>query len=55
MLAAVQRALDSYRHRAWTEVVKRIIALDFSWESSARRYELLYLKALDLPKRDHNG
>lgn len=49
MLAAIQRAVNSYRNKAWSKVVQRIMALDFSWQASAKKYESLYQKALELP------
>ncbi len=52
MLAAIQRALDSYRNKAWSKVVQRIMTLDFSWQASARKYEALYRKVLELSRRD---
>ena len=48
MLAAIQRAVNSYRKKAWQNVMQRIMALDFSWQASARKYESLYHKALEL-------
>jgi starch synthase len=48
MLAAIQRAVKSYRKEAWKEVMRRIMALDFSWQASARKYESLYCKVLGL-------
>jgi len=48
MLAAIERGLDSYRNKTWLEVIQRIMALDFSWEASAKKYEALYRKALEL-------
>jgi starch synthase len=44
---AVAVAVEAYRDRAaWGKVVKRIMALDFSWKESASRYEMLYEKIL---------
>jgi starch synthase len=48
MLAAIQRAINSYGKKAWQDVMRRIMALDFSWKASARKYESLYHKALEL-------
>jgi starch synthase len=50
MLAAIERALDSYRNKAWRNVIERIMALDFSWKASAGKYESLYRKVLELPR-----
>ncbi|MBC8274166.1 MAG: glycogen synthase [Chloroflexi bacterium] len=48
MLAAIQRAVNSYTKKAWQNVMRRIMALDFSWHASAKRYESIYRKALEL-------
>jgi starch synthase len=48
MLAAIQRAIDGYTKKAWPNVVRRIMALDFSWQASARRYESIYREAIEL-------
>jgi starch synthase len=45
LIAAVKTAVGAYHdQRAWSQAVKRISQLDFSWQSSARRYETLYLQ-----------
>jgi len=39
----IKRARDVFRDRnVWTKLMKRAMALDFSWETSAQRYEELY-------------
>jgi len=48
MLTAIQRVVKSYTKKAWQNVMRRIISLDFSWKASARKYEPLYHKALEL-------
>ena len=50
MLTAIQRAVNSYKKKAWQNVMRRIMALDFSWQASARKYEALYRKALEFNK-----
>ncbi len=50
MLTAIQRAVNSYKKKAWQKVMRRIMALDFSWQASAKKYESLYRKALELTK-----
>jgi starch synthase len=47
MLAAIQRALDSFQNKAWRGVIERIMAQDFSWQASAKKYETLYRKVLE--------
>ncbi len=47
MIDAVERALSLYRNKkAWTALVKRCMAEDFSWERSAKEYVGLYKKAI---------
>lgn len=47
LCAAVKRAVTAFQDRAaWTAAVKRVMALDFSWAASARKYEQLYLGLL---------
>ncbi|MBL7209421.1 MAG: glycogen synthase [Dehalococcoidia bacterium] len=49
MSIAVQRAVDAYKDReGWNKVMRRIMALDFSWGSSAEKYQALYHRALEL-------
>jgi len=49
MSTAVQRAVDAYKDReGWHKAIQRIMALDFSWESSAKEYQSLYYRALEL-------
>lgn len=48
LLDAVRRALALYRSPdAWTTLVKRAMAEDFSWERSAREYSELYQRAVE--------
>lgn len=43
MLAGLRRAKETFRdRRAWTALMKRGMAQDFSWGRSAARYEALY-------------
>ncbi len=49
MSTAVQRAVDAYKDReGWHKVIQGIMVLDFSWESSAKKYQSLYDRALEL-------
>jgi len=44
---AIRRALDLYRDpESFRPLLKRIMAMDFSWESAARSYEQLYRAAI---------
>lgn len=45
---AIIRALETYKHKKiWLKLVKKIMKMDFSWESSAQRYLELYKKTLE--------
>jgi len=49
MSIAIQRAVDAYKKKkVWQRVIRRIMALDFSWQSSAKKYESIYYKALEI-------
>ncbi len=56
MLRAIRRAVETYGdHDAWIRLMKRGMALDFSWGTSAGRYVELYAKAVatrGLKRRD---
>jgi starch synthase len=46
MLEAIKRAEDGFYHRTeWQNLMRHNMKLDFSWKSSARRYEEIYLLA----------
>lgn len=45
----VRKAVAAYGNKpAWDEVVKRVMAEDFSWDKPAEKYEMLYKKALEM-------
>ena len=45
LCAAIKRALALFKNKTiWTELMKKVMALDFSWEASAREYVKLYEK-----------
>ena len=45
MIGTIKRALESYRNPAhWTELMRRGMLLDWSWDKSAREYVELYQK-----------
>ena len=47
MLAAIDRGLLVYRDKkAWTALRRRAMAMDFSWDRSAKRYSNLYRQLL---------
>jgi starch synthase len=44
---SIIRAVENYKHKAsWQKLVQRAMKTDFSWEASAKKYFLLYKKAL---------
>jgi starch synthase len=46
MLGAIKRAEESFYHReGWKNLMKHNMKLDFSWKTSARKYEEIYLRA----------
>jgi starch synthase len=48
---AIARALLVYRkRRIWTKLMRRAMILNFSWESSAKKYVELYKNALTIYK-----
>ncbi|OQA46227.1 MAG: Glycogen synthase [Chloroflexi bacterium ADurb.Bin325] len=47
LYTALIRALETYRHRdIWRQLVRRCMAIDFSWRRSAVKYVDLYQRAL---------
>lgn len=47
LLDAVKRALIAYKSKpAWKKLVKKVMDLDYSWNSSAKEYVELYETAL---------
>ncbi|NOK61220.1 MAG: glycogen synthase [Chloroflexi bacterium AL-W] len=47
LYATLVRALETYRHpRVWKQLVLRAMSADHSWQTSARRYEDLYRRAM---------
>lgn len=54
LLEAVKRAISVYgTGKAWEEIQKRIMAYDYSWDTSARKYESIYLKAISKATSAH--
>lgn len=53
LLVAIARALETYKHAdTWTGLMRRIMALDHSWRSSAAKYVQLYRTALELKLKE---
>jgi starch synthase len=47
MLGAVKLAIEAFKDKErWQRAVQRVMQLDFSWESSAKRYEGIYREVL---------
>jgi len=48
--AEIKKALNLYRNRLpWSDLEKKIMALDFSWDASAKAYEELYRRITPTP------
>jgi len=51
LCAAIVRVLETYKNRkAWRGLVERAMTADNSWGNSAKKYEVLYQKALKSKK-----
>lgn len=47
LLDAVKRAIETYQKKTlWNRLVGKVMEYDYSWDTSAKKYEELYLKAL---------
>ena len=52
LLVTTIRAFETFRHKeAWRALQQRAMTKDFSWERSAREYEKLFLRAIELRAR----
>lgn len=48
LLDAIKKALSAYKDKErWIELIKNVMALDYSWKSSAKEYVKLYRKMLE--------
>ncbi len=48
LVNAVREATGAFKNKeAWTQAVRRVSRLDFSWQPSARKYETIYQQALE--------
>lgn len=51
MLEAIKRTEESFYHREdWNNLMRHNMKLDFSWRTSAREYEEIYLRAERMPR-----
>lgn len=49
LFVALVRAVETYRHTTvWQQLIRRCMAVDFSWDHSAQKYVELYRKALNV-------
>jgi starch synthase len=47
LITAVKEAVEAFKnHKAWLQAAQRVSRLDFSWQSSARKYESAYHQVL---------
>jgi len=55
MIDAINRAIDVYKNKPdeWKKLMIRAMSMDFSWNSSAKKYEELYVHTVE--KRKKNG
>lgn len=53
LLITVVRAFETFRHKkTWQALQKCAMSRDFSWEQSAKKYEKLFIQALELRAHD---
>ncbi|MEK7615951.1 MAG: glycogen/starch synthase [Patescibacteria group bacterium] len=56
LFGAVIRALEAYHNeKVWEGLQKRAMQMDFSWDTSAKEYEKLFERAVDLHTRNALG
>ncbi|GFP21733.1 starch synthase [Candidatus Hakubella thermalkaliphila] len=54
LLVAIVRALEHFRNEGtWRSLMERAMSCDFSWDSSAHKYEEIYKLAIELRKKGH--
>jgi starch synthase len=46
LYGAVARGLTAFKHPSWPRLVRRLLRLDLSWDSPARRYLKVYKRAM---------
>ncbi len=53
LITAVTQAVNAFRNQkvAWRQAIQRVMELDFSWQASAKKYEDVYQKSLEIKKR----
>ncbi len=56
LFTALVRAVETYRHAdTWTQLVRRCMTTDFSWDRSAHRYVELYRRAMAMRRNGERG
>jgi len=49
LYGTIIRAMETFKYKNyWADLVKRAMLADFSWDMSAREYEKLFTKAVEL-------
>jgi len=52
LISAVARSREAYQNRkAWTQLMQRVMKLDFSWQNSAKKYESAYRRIVGSVKQ----
>ncbi len=52
LIDAVKKGVEAFGQKsAWRQAMLRVMAIDFSWQASARKYEAAYRQALERVKR----
>lgn len=56
LLAAIKQATEAFANRSvWRTTVKLIMQLDYSWGISARKYEKMYFKLLEINRNQKSS
>lgn len=56
LLIAIIRAVENYKYKeTWTELVKKGMQQSFSWEIPAKKYMILYRKAIKQKRKSSNN
>ena len=54
LLVAMVRALEYFRNESlWRSLMERAMSCDFSWDSSAKKYEEIYKLAIEIQKKGY--
>ncbi len=49
LISAILRAVETFKNskETWSKVIQRIMAIDYSWDASAKKYEAVYRNILE--------